>query len=137
MTEQCAPARVAIRCDLCLRRRSHPPALAEAIRSADGTWEVRVVLRGDRRNPEPLRFRLSPPTGRVMEVGGPFGSSAGGRAVGIPVGANHSPKVFVSHTSVQLTCRRRGCSHRPRETVFKLVELAKQAVAAGQRDVFA
>ena len=126
------PVTVEFRCDRCLRRRGRPPLLAEVSRSADGTWEVSVAIRGGRRIDLPLAYH-DPRRGEVELIDAPS-NPIEPRVVLVPVGSSPSPNVFASRKSVQLDCRR--CSNRPRLAGWELLELASQAVAGGRRDAY-
>jgi hypothetical protein len=125
MSEQPDRPDVVFRCERCWRRQGRGPDLAAAARDADGGWRLWVTRRADRAAFSTVAAPAAGGPVRKLIAFGPYLETSTRRVVlvPLPVGA-----------AGQLACR--GCPAAPRRSWAALVELAKQAAAAGRRDIY-
>jgi hypothetical protein len=136
------PVRIAIRCDVCHRRRGHAPLLAEAARDAAGSWTVGIAIKVGGRNQQTRRTPGAPPrratAGRAfyLKDASPEGTFP---AVQQLIRRTRSARILFAALApgqlAQLACSE--CPHRPRERWERLVGLAEDADSAGRGDAYA
>jgi hypothetical protein len=134
--------RIAIRCDVCHRRRGHAPLLVEAVRDAAGSWTVGIAIKVGGRNQQTRRTPGAPP--RRAEAGRAFylkDASPEGTFPATQQLIRRTPSARILFAALapgqlaQLACSE--CPHKPRERWERLVGLAEDADSAGRHDAYA
>jgi hypothetical protein len=120
---------VAVRCDPCARRYGYAPVLAVLERKPGEAWTAWVAHRGGRRALPVAVREGGAPHGQLRFIAEPGPGSGYHRARRLMV-------YPITAAAAQLVCRGRRCTHKPREAVSTLADLAEQAAAAGRADIY-